>query len=152
MNSLKIVQEYFPEVTSVKDAKEPITVEVTKADNSSAKVRNHKACAMAVACKRKMQAAGVIVSVATAYVIQGNHATRYQLPESVSREVVSFDRDAGFAPGEYTMIPFTESRKLGTSYGSRGGNREIIEPGKLKKQRKHHKTTGIRTVLGSKLQ
>ena|SRR5579863_4573141 len=146
--ALKIVQEYFPGVLSVKDAKEPIIVQVTKQDNNSAKVRDHKACAMAVACKRAEHADGVIVSVMTAYVIKGTTATRYHLPESVSREVVSFDRDAGFQPGEYTMIPPCATSRLGAITG--GNNPERGKTGK--KARKHHKTVGIRTVLGSKLQ
>src|ERR1700734_609460 len=75
-DALSIVKEFFPNALTVKDAKEPITVQVTKGDNNSAKVRDHKACAMAVACKRAEHADGVIVSVMTAYVIKGTTATR----------------------------------------------------------------------------
>jgi hypothetical protein len=147
-DALHIVQEFFPKVTSVKDAKEPITVQVTKGDNNSAKVRDHKACAMAVACKRTEHADGVIVSVVTAYVIKGTTATRYHLPESVSREVVSFDRDAGFQPGEYTMTVPCPTRRLGAIIGGNTGRAANSE----RKIQRKHKTTGIRTVLGSKLQ
>ena len=144
-DALSNVQKYFPNVESVEDAKEPITVEVTKQDNRSAKVKNHQACAMAVACKRLTKADGVIVSVMTAYVINGTKATRYTLPESVSREVVSFDREAGFDPGVYQMIPPCPTRKLGAIVG---GNTGRTGTGKKKVQ---HVTGGIRTVLGSKL-
>ena len=146
-DALHIVQEFFPDVKLVKDAKEPITVQVTKSDNSSAKVRDHKACAMAVACKRTEHADGVIVSVMTAYVIKGTTAIRYHLPESVSREVVSFDRDAGFQPGEYTMTVPSPTRRLGAIIG---GNTGHTKSGK--KIARAHRTTGIRTVLGSRLQ
>lgn len=145
MDALNIVKEYFPKVTSVEDAKTSITVEVTKQDSNSAQVRNHKACAMAVACKRKLHADGVIVSIKTMYVIIGTKALRYCLPERVSREVVSFDRQGGFAQGEYFAHPPSKGHKLG---GMKGGNSKT---GKGKKMTRKYLTTGIRTVLGTKL-
>ncbi len=144
-NALHIVHQFFPAVTLVRNAKEPVVIEVTKHDNNSAKVKNHQACAMAVACKRAEKADGVIVSVVTAYVIKGNLATRYHLPESVSREVVSFDRNAGFAPGEYVMNAPEPNQRLG-SY--KGGHKPAN--GKGKKLVRKHITSGIRSVLGSR--
>lgn len=142
--ALKIVQEYFPEVKRVVDAKEPIVVEVTPADTRSAKVRNHQACAMAVACKRAEGADGVIVSMSMAYVINGPLATRYRLPQSVIREVVSFDREAGFDLGEYQLSPPVPTGKLGAVRGSNGKH-----TGEKKKIKRVHHTGGVRTVLGS---
>ena len=146
MDAVKLVQRYFPDVKTVKDADQPILVEVTNRDTKSAKVKNHKACAMAVACKRMTHADGVIVSVQTAYIIHGDKALRFNLPESVAREVVSFDREAGFAPGEYHMNPPSPSRKL----GSRTGSPKDKSTGNGKPIKRVHKTEGIRTVLGSK--
>ena len=145
--ALAIVQKFFPEVTSVKDANKDAHVEVTNRDSSSATVRNHKGCAMAVACKRKMALDGVIISVKTAYMIKGDQATRYKLPESVSREVISFDRKGGFAAGEYKMLKPNGNQKLGIvklggGNGKKTGTSKAIEP--------KHLTEGIRTVLGSK--
>lgn len=137
-NALAIVQEFFPDVTSVADAKDNITVEVTKRDSNSAQVRNHKACAMAVACKRKMQADGVIVAVSTAYVINGKKAHRC--------EVISFDRNGGFAEGEYSLRSPSKCERLGNHAG---GSTPNTGTGK---RVKYHHTSGIRTVLGSKLQ
>jgi hypothetical protein len=145
-DALRNVRKYFPEVTKVQDAKEPIGVIVTNADNRSAKVKNHQACAMAVACKRGRRPDGVIVSINRAYVIKGNLATRYRLTESASREVVSFDREAGFAPGEYTLMPPEPSRKLGAITGGNGQKTGTGKPVIRK-----HVTTGIRTVLGSRV-
>jgi hypothetical protein len=144
--ALGIVKQFFPQVEDVKDAKHPLLVEVTKNDNKSAKVRDHKACAMAVACKRAEKADGVIVSVMTAYVIKGNTATRYRLPQSVSREVVSFDREAGFEPGEYTMSPPVPTSRLGSMRGTG------VHTGTGKKITRVHRTSRIRTVLGTRLQ
>lgn len=143
-SALKIVQKFFPEVTSVKDADEQAHIEVTKRDGSSAAVRNHKACAMAVACKRKFNLDGVIVSVKTAYLVKGKHATRYSMPESVSREVVSFDRNGGFSPGEYRLDAPSPSIRLGKHQGGKSSH-------VFKKNHKfRHQTDGIRTALGSK--
>lgn len=143
--AINIVQEYFPEVMHVEDADTDIDIEVTNKDSQSAVVRNHKGCAMAVACKRKMKLDGVIISVSTAYLVKDGVATRYKLPESVSREVVSFDRKGGFSSGQYSLKAPAESAKLGAEKISKTG------PHHAHKQRlKHHMTEGIRTVLGAK--
>jgi hypothetical protein len=86
--------------------------------------------------------------VSKAYVIQGQTAYRFNLPESVAREVVSFDRDAGFDPGVYTMNPPKPSQKLGAITGShaRGDSGER----KGEKIKRKHQTGGIRSVLGSR--
>ncbi len=96
--ALSIVKKYFPKVNRVIDADDRIIVEVTDADSKSKAVRDHNACAMAVACKRKMHADGVIIAVSTAYIVKGKKAIRYKVPESVAREIVSFDRDSYFEP------------------------------------------------------
>lgn len=144
LHSLSIVQRYFPKVKEVADATEKIEIEVTDRDSKSAAVRNHEACAMAVACKRKMKADGVIVSIGTAYVIKGDVAYRYRVPPSVQREIVSFDREAGFASGEYELVPTIPSKRLGEP--------QPKGPGKVTgtPHRFVHQTSGIRAVLGSK--
>jgi len=148
MAALHTVQQLFPNVTKVVDAKKDSKIEVTKRDTSSATVRNHKACAMAVACKRKMDLDGVIMSVSTAYLIKDNVATRYLVPPSVAREIIAFDRNAVFEPGEYKLNAPTESAKLNRTHGSikasGGKDNEKIS------KRFRHKTEGIRASLGSK--
>lgn len=146
--ALQIVQQVFPNVTKVVDATKDTQVEVTKRDTNSATVRNHKACAMAVACKRKMDLDGVIMSVSTAYLIKDNKATRYKVPPSVAREIVAFDRNASFEPGEYKLTAISETAKIGIPRGpapKSGGSRN----GNLAK-RFRHKTGEIRASLGSK--
>jgi hypothetical protein len=141
--SLRIVQKFFPEVTSVTDAKRRVSVEVTKRDTNSATVKNHKACAMAVACQRKFKATGVIISRSTAYLVTGDKAVRYHVPNSVSREVISFDRGAGFEEGEYQLskppkTPVYHGVKPGKGKGHQGGSDEnrVFQ----------HETTNVRTV------
>lgn len=148
--ALSVVQAAFPNVTKVMDAKKDVFTEVTKRDTTSATVRNHKACAMAVACKRKMELDGVIMSVSTAYLIKGDTATRYMVPESVSREITAFDRDALFEPGEYMLKAPGKQNRLGAGRhgtvpdkSSKAGNGNFAK-------RFRHKTEGIRASLGSK--
>ena len=144
-DALKIVQKFFPSVTMVVDAERGAKIEVTPLDAKSKGVKDHAECAFAQACKRQMRLDGVIISRSVAYLVKGKMARRFLLPSSVSREVVSFDRGAGFEPGEYLLSPISPARKLGRSTSEstapRSGN------GKPKKFR--HLTANVRAVLGS---
>src|SRR5689334_4798367 len=91
-NALKTIQKFFPRVTNVMDADNDVVVEVTAKDEQNSKKKNHSECALATACKRQEKANGVIVSVSTAYIIKGDTATRFKVPEAASREVISYDR------------------------------------------------------------
>jgi len=141
--ALARVRRYFPQVEEVEDGLKSIEVEVTAKDSKSAAVRNHEGCAMAVACKRLTKADGVIVSISTAYIIKGKTAIRYEVPMAVQKEIVSFDREAGFAEGKYHLIPKPPSAKLGESVPT-GPHKVTGKP-----RRTYHHTAGIRTVLGS---
>jgi hypothetical protein len=145
MSALNNVRKFFPQVKTVVDSTRNAVIEVTRGDASSRAVKNHSACAMAVACKRKFKLDGVIISRSVAYLIKGNKARRFKLPESVSREVVSFDRGAGFQPGKYHLEKIPESVKLGNRHGrvlNKDRNRNVVEG------QSRHVTTNARTVLG----
>ena len=150
--ALVLVRKFFPDVKKVSDADESIVLEVTKKDSSDAKTKDHNHCAMAMACKRKFQARGVIVTIGNAYVIKGEGAIRFLLPESVSREIVSFDRKAGFAEGQYKLSAPWKSQRLGSRAGrKRNDPEERTKPENEKSRAKkfHHYTDNIR-VLHSK--
>lgn len=145
-HALTIVQKYFPDVKEVHDADESAQVEVTSSDSKVAQSKDHNNCAMAVACKRAFKARGVIIAVGTAYIIQKEGATRFLLPESVSRETVSFDRKAGFAEGTYNLIRPKPSHRLGSQQEAKKWNKGA---GNKRKPFKHF-TTGIRVAIGRK--
>lgn len=146
-SALSIVKRSFPNVTSITDAKRDILVEVTKRDSNSATVKNHKSCAMAVACKRKTDADGVIISLSTAYIVKDNRAIRYRVPTSVSREVVSFDRNGGFEPGEYRLIIPEKSGEL----GARSKRKNYVSGSRTSNGKsKFHKTDNVRAALSTK--
>ncbi len=115
-NALAVVRKFFPKVAKVKDAKESISVEVTKQDQNAAKRLKHSECAMAVACRRSLKLDGVIIAMGTTYTIKDNVATRYLTTESVKREITSFDRSGLFAPGSYMLHKPHPSKELGNDH------------------------------------
>jgi hypothetical protein len=149
--SLGIVKKFFPNVKKVTDATENSFIEVTAKDASSKAVRDHGACVMAVACKRKLNLDGVIIARSVAYLIKDGKATRYKLPQSVSREIVSFDRGAGFEIGKYQLDKIRPSQKLGARHERANDERENHQAqGKAKTPKFKHITTNIRSVLGGR--
>ena len=140
---LSIIHKFFPEVESVTDADESISLEVTKEDEKNASKKDLNGCAMAVAAKRCLKLKGVIISRSKAYLIKYNKAIRCELPASVQKEIVSFDRGGGFAPGEYHLSPPSKTARLGSQY--KGGN---MRNRNLRPKLKRHMITGVRAVLG----
>ena len=143
--ALSRIRKYFPNVRTVKDAVESLPVSVTKGDVATSKRRKHSECAMAVACKRSEHADGMIVATAIAYVIKNTTATRFLVPHSVAREIISFDRGAGFEPGEYKLVAPPKSQRLENIGGGHGPHRKR---GTGKKPL-IHRTTDVRAILGS---
>lgn len=102
-SSLAIVQKFYPDVKKVVNAKTDLNINLRPSDANTAKAQKHDGCAMAVACKRQCKVDGAIVSTTAAYLVAGNKATRYFVPASVAREILAFDRGAGFTPGQYEL-------------------------------------------------
>lgn len=147
-SSLAIVQKFFPEVKSVSDARKKLRVSVNEKDTRDSTKKNHKACAMAVACKRSFRLSGVVISRQRAYLVDGDKAVRYALPSSVSREVVSFDRGGGFAEGEYEL---TKPPKIVTESEAPRKRSEAEKKANAERVTRFvHQTTGVRTSLRSK--
>lgn len=144
-NSLRMVRRYFPTVTTVEDAKKQAIVEVTVADNDRADVKSHHTCALAVACKRFFHADGVIIGLTTSWIVRGKVATRFINAGTVSREITSFDRKAGFDAGFYLLSPVSSTAKLGTIRSSNPKRSGASGTGKRKFR---HYTRNVRTTLG----
>jgi hypothetical protein len=147
LTALGIVRHFFPKVKKVSDADENVTIEVTERDSNSAHVKDHNACALAVACKRQLGLTGVIISTSRVYLIRRNQATRYLVPPSVAREIVSFDRKAGFAEGQYRLCKPAKTSRLGRS---RGGGSSTQSRSGQKYSRFVHMTADVRSVLGGR--
>lgn len=141
------VRKFFPKVAKVTDASKGIEIEVTKRDDQTSKRNDHAGCAMAVACKRTLHLDGVIISRSVAYLVKGDEAVRYDVPESTTREVISFDRGGGFDPGVYKLDK--PERKLGEAHAYAGEHSPKSHTGGLAK-RFRHLTSNVRVNLNSK--
>ncbi len=138
---LSIVKKYHPEVKTVVDAKKPITIIVSKADCRNGNLKEPDNCAMAKALQREHD--GAIISLSTAYIVDGEKATRYKVPESVAREIVSFDRNHKFAAGEYSLRVPSDCERIGP--------RNRPQPVKNRKytnkdKPRYHRTAGLRSL------
>lgn len=144
-SALGIVRKYYPNVQKITDAKKPIKIEVTAKDCRGGNSKSPSSCAMARAFEREYD--GAIISLSAAYLIKGNKATRYLVPQSVSREIVSFDRSHKFEPGTYSLrTPYytlgsPNRRTKPDTHKNAAGERYAVS-----KSRNNHKTAGIRAL------
>ena len=136
------VKRLFPQVTSAIDSTKPVEVSVSAKDCRDAEKLNPSECALAHAAKRELHADAVIIGMSTSYVIKGKTAVRFHTPESVRREIVSFDRHQDFAPGDYYLTPKSPGSKLGVYPYKLRPNREQ-KPAK----RKVHHSARVRVLV-----
>jgi len=108
------VRRLYPQVTTAYDADKPVEIAVNRKDCKDAERLNPSECALAHAAKRELKADGVIIGMSSSYVIKGTTAYRFATPDSVQREIVSFDRHQDFAPGEYYLTPKAPTNRFGT--------------------------------------
>jgi hypothetical protein len=125
----------LPVVDAPKDT--GIAMTVTPADVKGSKKGDPANCAAAIAGKRELQTE-VHVFLSRAYVKEKKHWVRYLTPESVSREIVSFDRGSAFTPGDYQFRAPRESERLGQYKGK--FTRKTGTTGR----RPHHVTANVR--------
>jgi hypothetical protein len=141
------VKARFPNIKNMRDATEPLRIEVLDQDVRASKDsrKNHTRCVVATAtCRQEGLNTvfdGVLVARSTCYIVRGNVATRYHLPQSVVREIVCYDRGGPFMPGQYQLSVPTAPREHGKRRKptSAGGYRRV--PGI------RHTTTGIREAV-----
>lgn len=143
-NRLEVIRSFYPHVSRIVDARRNLQIEVTAKDNKGAKAKSVNDCALARACTRAEKLDGMMISLSTAYAIDGKTAYRYRVPQSVAREIVTFDRFKAFEPGEYKLKAPTESDKMGARPGRPRGKNTKTRPdaGKLH----HHQTAGVRRL------
>jgi hypothetical protein len=138
--ALGIVRRYFPNVRKVVDAKTAMNVTVSKRDADSASAKMPDECAVAKAMQRHHT--GAIISKSTSYVIDGDVATRFKTPESVTREIVSFDRNKVFEPGEYTLRAPSSHERLGPRDRPQYSKSRTTDT----PHRAYHATKGVRSL------
>lgn len=136
------VRRMFPNVTSAVDAAAPIEISVNRKDCKTAKKFDPTECALARAAKRELHVEGVIIGIGSSYIIKGDTAVRFDTPQSVKREIISFDRHHDFAPGDYYLTPKPPSNRFGVQHEKRTGRKG----GNHKAKRKIHQSARVRIL------
>lgn len=141
-SALGIIQKYHPNVKSVVDATEPLYIEVTKKDCKNGSSKEPGDCVIARACRREYE--GAVISMSVAYIVDGETAYRYMVPQSIAREVVSFDRAGMFQPGLYSLNAPVACQRLGAHLASRprSGKKKTVHS----RKKRNHATAGIRRL------
>lgn len=132
------------------DAKESLVLEVVPQDVTRAQAKNSRCCALVRACERQMpnvRAAFFLRS--TAYLEFDDRIERFNLPMSVQKEIISFDRNRVMEPGVYQLTRPRPGRSLEASkkrkrIEKRTGAHHSTET-VVKRQILRHRTSGIRT-------
>jgi len=137
------IKRMFPEVKTVSDAKEAVEITVNRKDCKIAQKRNPTECALAKAAKRELKVDKVIIGISSSYLIKGTEAIRFQTPQSVQREIVSFDRHQDFAEGSYNLVPKSGNNRMGQYIDTRTNKKG----GKYKyAKRKIHHSARVRVL------
>lgn len=135
----------FTKVSKVKDANEPIWVSVTKADSATGRKKDASECALARACVREKHADGAVINIGTSYIIKGDTAVRYATSNSVSREITSFDRGAGFQEGnDYLLAAPPPTSRLDHVRETRPGGPHVDNKPSPRPNVHRHHTENIR--------
>lgn len=95
------------------DATSPMVLTLTRADVRAAQPRNSKECAFALAAKRIPGVKAAYFFRTMAWLEFKGTLVRYQLPVSVQKEIVGFDRSRRMVPGEYHLRAPSGGQTLG---------------------------------------
>lgn len=141
MNAPRSIVRQFPHLKKCVDAKRPVAIEVKKRDVNNAVPGNEQSCAMALAICREWKADAAIIGMTNSFVIKGSTAIRFTTPESVRREIVSFDRTKDFDPGVYHLGPISPSQRRGLKRKKRSGGAKPAGSKNAAKRRTFHGET-----------
>jgi hypothetical protein len=120
------------------DASDDLEIEVLKSDVAKSRKNDPEKCAAAVALNRVTKT-DVEVHISRTYVKDKNRWIRFLTPESISREITSFDRSSVFEPGKYILKAPGPGQKLGNYKG-----KSFMGENKEKRRNPHHMTVNIR--------
>lgn len=131
----------------VVDGKRPVRITITENDVAKGKTKDPAACAAARAALRTEACTEARVHLGRTYLkvkteTGRQHWVRYQTPDSIRSEIISFDRGADFTPGEYMLQPMSPANRLGAGRGSDTGRNKPRH--KKIARTKHHQVSGVR--------
>lgn len=134
----------YPKVEKVYDGEEVIIIEVLPEDERKGIPFDRNKCAMARATCRNTHSTGAIIGATSSFIIKGNTAYRYKNAETLTREVVSYDRAKIFLPGKYRLSPFPPSNRLGAHRSGPSGKKR--KGGNNRIETFRHITKNVRTL------
>lgn len=130
------------------DSKEPIRVEVIPQDIERAKQKDSKCCAFVRACERQLPGVeAAFVFRTKAWIEYEDKIVRFDLPKSVQKEIVAFDRAKAMEPGlyQFNRIAPSSTMKAKKAYDRAAKERDHKNKGrKPNKKRFIHYTTNVR--------
>ena len=132
---LSYMAKKHPDVTTAHDALEPVKLTLSDPDIKNGVAKDHTKCAFANAACRMLKADDAYVGIRMACLKFGTKLVRFKLPESVSREIVCFDRhrDCDASHKSYQFSAVNGDRKLGRPYrlsAEKNGNGTAAKPRK----------------------
>lgn len=128
------------------DAKKPLVIQVLPADVRKAKIKNSKCCAFACAAKREFKATGAYFFRTTAWIEFEDKIVRYNLPPSVQKEIVSFDRTGTMEPGLYHLATVTPGRTMSAQHKrNMMAAKRLVS--KLARKPRNHRTANVRSLF-----
>jgi hypothetical protein len=136
------------------DASEPLKITITPRDAALGKTKDPGACAAARAIVRGYRddgAKAARVHLGRTYVEFGDKWVRYQTPDTLRAEIISFDRGATpeFMAGDYKLLRPAPSGRLGarppeTKIAGPKATRHKLHAARKKIARVHHQIEGVR--------
>ena len=110
----------------VVDATKRLQITIKDTDVKNGKTKDPGACAAARACIRQLHCNAARVHLGRTYLQMGKKWVRFNTPEAIRAEIISFDRGALFQAGNYTLSPPQPShrgnrKRQGSDAPSRGG-------------------------------
>lgn len=97
----------------IEDAPEPLVIRLKPIDIKRGKRLDQTSCAFAKGICRQEEAQAVWIGLSSAFVEWSDKILRYTVPESVSRELISFDRSQIAAAGEFKLRVPAPSDRIG---------------------------------------
>ncbi len=103
------------------DASKKITITITPKDVLKGNTKDPGACAAAQACIREVpKCTAARVHLGRTYLQLDKKWVRFQTPEALRSEIISFDRGHEFQPGEYVLRAMAPSERQ--NRGKRNGS------------------------------
>lgn len=87
------------------DAVEPLRIEVSKGDVRGAKRKDPSNCAFSRACRRTYGVDAAFFFRSRAWLQSNGKLIRFEMPASMQKEIVAFDRSKHMEPGVYQLKP-----------------------------------------------